>query len=341
MSARRGSTSVERARRSGAGVPAARHQPQGQLRLPDIQRSRLLAAAAQTIEELGYASTTVAHIITRARISRRTFYDLFENREDCLLAVIEDTLAQLTGELQATSIGDLAWVERLHEGIWRTLCFFDRQPAVARVLVVQALQGGPRVLERREQILQQLAAIVDVGRQESSRAADAPVLTAEGLVGAALAILHARLIRPDHEPLVGLSRELMGMIVLPYLGPAAARRERARPVPAAVDHASPGLSSGRDSLAGIPLRLTYRTARVLVEVGESPGASNRGIADHVGISDQGQVSRLLARLERLGLLVNTGVGRAKGEPNAWGLTPAGERVTDGIRNNGRDPRASV
>ena len=74
------------------------------------------------------------------------------------------------------------------------------------------------------------------------------------------------------------------------------------------------------------MRLTYRTARVLEGVAERPGASNREVAERAGIHDPGQVSKLLARLERLGLLANTGEGHAKGEPNAWSLTPKGTRV---------------
>jgi DNA-binding MarR family transcriptional regulator len=66
---------------------------------------------------------------------------------------------------------------------------------------------------------------------------------------------------------------------------------------------------------------------VLEAIAELPGVSNRLVAEHAGISDQGQVSKLLARLEGLGLLVNSGEGHAKGEPNAWRLTSLGERVT--------------
>jgi hypothetical protein len=42
-----------------------------------------------------------------------------------------------------------------------------------------------------------------------------------------------------------------------------------------------------------------------------------------GIADQGQISKLLARLHSLGLLENTGGDHAKGEPNAWHLTARG------------------
>ena len=87
-----------------------------------------------------------------------------------------------------------------------------------------------------------------------------------------------------------------------------------------------------DPLGGVSMRLTYRTARVLEGIAEYPGASNRQVGDHAGISDPGQVSKLLARLERLGLLANrTGGGRVLGEPNAWSLTAKGEMVARNIR----------
>ena len=60
------------------------------------------------------------------------------------------------------------------------------------------------------------------------------------------------------------------------------------------------------------MRLTYRTVRVLSVIGEAPGASNREVAEGSGIADQGQISKLLARLERLQLIENTGGGQLKG-----------------------------
>jgi DNA-binding MarR family transcriptional regulator len=84
-------------------------------------------------------------------------------------------------------------------------------------------------------------------------------------------------------------------------------------------------------VGGCSMRLTYRTARVLGEIAEHPGSSNRQVADRVGISDQGQISKLLARLERLGLIEQAGGEPARGGPNAWALTPTGRQVAEGIR----------
>jgi hypothetical protein len=141
----------------------------------------------------------------------------------------------------------------------------------------------------------------------------------------------------------------MGMIVLPYLGPGVARRELALAAPGPVSPgvaqravlASPSAGAGAsvDPLESVPMRLTYRTSRVLEGVALLAGGgvdpSNRELADYAGIQDPGQVSKLLRRLERLGLLANSGAGHAKGEPNAWRLTVQGELVARSIRAHSR------
>jgi AcrR family transcriptional regulator len=293
-----------------------------------------MAGAVRAVEELGYTYTTVAHITRRARVSRRTFYELFANREECLAAVLTDLIDRIQCEIATLDLGGLAWQERVRVGLGVILGFLDGEPELARVCVVQALGGGAAVLERREQVLACLAGVVDEGRWEHARGGQLTPLTAEGLVGAGFTIVYARLLRREREPLVALQSELMGLIVSPYLGPAAARREQTRPVAVA-----PVGGAGRvrgailvsDPLDGVPMRLTYRTTRVLEAVAEHAGVSNRVVAEHAGISDQGQVSKLLARLERLGLLANGGEGHLKGEPNAWTLTPRGEQVAQRIR----------
>jgi AcrR family transcriptional regulator/DNA-binding MarR family transcriptional regulator len=298
-----------------------------------MQRARLLGAAVVVVSELGWSDVTVAQIAGRARVSRRTFYDLFSDRDDCLLAMLDDAVSRIEEELARISI-EGSWRERVRDGLWTILSFFDREPVLAGVCVVQALRGGPVVLERREEIFTRLAAVLDEGRRESTRE-HASGLTAEGLVGAAFTIVHARLLRTDGECLAGLAGELMSMIVLPYLGPAVARREQSRtgPIPTPQSPNSQSRSDG-DPLRDVPMRLTYRTALVLDSVAQNPGASNRVIGERADLYDQGQVSKLLARLERLGLLENTGQGHAKGEANAWHLTNLGERVTHQLSPTG-------
>jgi AcrR family transcriptional regulator len=317
------------------------------LQIAELQRARLLSATVLVADELGWSQTRVAHIAARARVSRRTFYELFENREDCLLAVLEDVAERIARELADAELAGRDWRERVRSGLFVILSFFEREPVLARVCVVQALQGGSRVLVWRGDILARLAAIVDEGRRDGgARSRECTALTAEGLIGAAFTIVHARLLASERgkPSLVSLQGELMSMIVLPYLGPAAARAERHRSLPSLPQgggearESALGALARPDPLRDIPMRLTYRTARVLGGIAASPGASNRLVADRAGITDQGQISKLLARLERLGLLANTGRGQAKGEPNAWTLTPTGRRIANSIAGHG-DGRA--
>jgi AcrR family transcriptional regulator len=343
----------------GSGVRASGVLPAGgegavHPHVAEIQRSRLLAAAVRAVEELGYANATVAHITRRARVSRRTFYELFANREECLIAALEGVVDGIRVEVAAAGLEGLAWRERVRGGLWVILSFFDREPVLARVCVVQALRGSQRVLERREEILAGLAAFVDEGRLEAARGVKCPPSTAEGLVGAGFALVYSRLLRGERGPLTDLVGDLMGMIVLPYMGPAAARREQSRPAQSVAGKptargaagAAEGVKAGGegghgDPLAGIPMRLTYRTVRVLETIAAQPGVSNRGIGECAGVSDQGQISKLLARLERLGLASNTGEGHTKGAPNAWTLTPTGRRVAQTIRIHTHDDRQAA
>ncbi len=259
-----------------------------------------------------------------------------------MLAVLQDAVERVEDEIAAVELGERVWRERVRGGLLVILSFFDRESTLARVCVVQALQDGPRVLQWREEVLARLAGIVDEGRAEGSRGRDCTELTAEGLVGAALAIVYARLLTSKRpEPLTGLLGELMSLIVLPYLGPGAARAEQRRALPpspqvkrvAQQGSARSPIVFGQDPLRDVPMRLTYRTARVLEVVAEHPGASNRLIAEHADIADQGQVSKLLARLQRLELMRNTGEGHAKGERNAWKLTTLGNSVASRLGVN--------
>jgi AcrR family transcriptional regulator len=291
------------------------------------------------VEELGWSHVTVASISSRARVSRRTFYELFSDREDCLLEVLQYTIERVAGEIAAADLDGATWRERIRTGLWIVLSFFDGEPELARLCVVQSARGSRRVLEWREEVLARLTAVVDEGRLESERAAQVPSLTAEGLVGAVLTILYRRLLNGEREPLRDLLNPLVASIVLPYCGQARATRELRENQPSGADFSGrpstagtktsrprAAYRAGDDPLKAIPMRLTYRTARVLEAAAQNPGASNRVIGEQADIHDQGQISKLLARLERIGLLRNTGEGHAKGEPNAWCLTELGESV---------------
>ncbi len=297
----------------------------------------------RVVAEHDVASATVARVVARAGVSRRTFYDLFAGCEDCFLAVFEDTVSRASVIATEAVASTSGWREQVRAGLGALLGFCDEEPLSGSLLVVDALGAGPVVLERRTRILRSLTAIVDEGRSAQAKrrmSSPPPPLTAEGTVGAVLAVVHARMLENTansaRRPLLELLNPLMAMIVLPYFGRAAAARELARPTPkpSRKSEASPTPQrSTGDPLDGLNMRLTYRTLMVLSAVAADPGASNRGMADAAGVHDQGQISKLLGRLERLGLIQNTGSGQPKGEPNAWELTPRGSQVQTALTSS--------
>jgi len=297
----------------------------------EIQRARMLTAAVAVIAQEGARSVTVAQLIERAGVSRKTFYDAFGDREECFLAAFERAIADARLLAREAYARECCWREGIRAALWRLLVAIDEQPQLARVCVVETLAAGERVRERRMRLLSELACAVDGGReQRPGGAGDPPRLTAEAVVGGVLAVLHSRLAAGAREPYAELLGPLMSMIVMPYLGVRAARRELGRPARPRCCEPQPG-ALARHPLEGLQMRLTYRTMRVLAVIGQRPGVSNREVAEGSGIVDAGQISKLLGRLERLELVENFGGGAPRGAANAWRLTERGSQLESATR----------
>jgi AcrR family transcriptional regulator len=321
----------------------------------DIQRARILGAVVEVVAEHGAANVTVAHIVACSGVSRRTFYELFADREDCFLAAFDETIGCIAAVVVPAYGQPSRWLEKIRSGLTALLGFLEDEPAAGRLVIVDALGAGANALERRRRVLARVIAAIDEGREETKSSDSPPPMAAEGVIGGVLAVLHSRLLAcqppdmggpppatmrggagigaplsqpsPEGDSLLELTGPLMSMIVLPYLGATVARKELARPVPARP--AKPRNGSA-DPLRDLNMRLTYRTIRVLMAIAELGGRgsypSNREVGTIAGMQDQGQISKLLSRLHRLGLIENTGVGPSKGAPNAWKLTTKGANI---------------
>jgi AcrR family transcriptional regulator len=282
---------------------------------------------AEVVSERDMHSVTVKEVAARAGVSRAKFNEQFADLEGCFLAAFELGVRRGRSAMASAYSSQPTWVDGVRASLAALLGLLEAEPAFARLWIVYSLGGGPRVLRRRAAVSAVLCEFVDRGRQEGLARVEPPALTAEGVVGAVLAIVQARLLAPSPEPLRELQGQLMSLILLPYMGSTVAKRELKRLVPRSLE--SPG--SGRSAVEGMGMRLTHRTASVLSAIAEYPGASNREVANRAGVVDQGQISKLLSRLEGLGLIVNVGQGGFRGAPNAWTLTPRGEQVEHRVR----------
>lgn len=342
------SPSAERSiRRRAAVARGYTTSRRGDVLVSQAQRTRMLRSAAQVVTEHGYSRMSVARITALAGVSRRTFYDLFEDREDCFLEVFGEAVARAQAQMASAYLQARGWQQQTRAALLALLLLLDGEPGLRSLLIVEPLKAGPRVQQHRAEILADLSSALHQGGARAGRSGVPPALTGEGVVGAVFSVIHTRLLVERPSPLVELLGPLMGLIVAPYLGPAAANRELKRPAAVTRDPRTGARGQGEDErrvahdpLAGLPMRITYRTLRVLGVLARAPGASNREIAEQAGVADQGQISKLLGRLDRLGLIHNGGPGQPSGEPNAWQLTARGLQVQRAMqpRPNDGNPR---
>jgi AcrR family transcriptional regulator/DNA-binding MarR family transcriptional regulator len=301
----------------------------------EVQRTRLLGVAVDVALEHGLRREFMGRVVARAGVSREVLEGALGSREECFVLVFDAAVDRVAGVVLPAFEQVEGWRERIRGALAALLEYLDYEPGVARLLIVDALAAGPEVLERRREVLDVVGAALDQGRLEVKRGQEPPPLTAEGVLGAVLSVLHARLSEEDGAgSLYELVNPLTSLVVLPYLGPAAAAKELKRSVPPArlVCPKPP-----RDPLQELGMRATNRTLQVLAAVASQPGRSNREIADGAGITDEGQISRLLARLAGLGLIENSGQGQVKGMPNAWRLTEEGSKVEQALRERVKYP----
>ena len=288
--------------------------------------------------EVGAGRVTVTHVVSHAGVSRRTFYEVFKDREECLMAALQEALRRGSERVLPAYQAQKTWRGAVRAGIEELLGFLDEDRTLGRLLIVDSLAAGPRVQAWRAKTIEKVGeAIVSDGRMPP--AAGKPALGASSVVAGVLAVVHTRLAGRPEAPVSPLAGELSAMVLLPFLGRGAAvreaeRRTPRRPARATVDQ--------RDLLASSQLRLTYRTVRVLAAIAELEGSgrrgrgpSNRQIAEASGITDQGQVSKMLARLAATGLIENRRRNATdRGEPNAWRLTAQGVQVERAIADSG-------
>jgi AcrR family transcriptional regulator len=302
------------------------------------RRERIFRAIAESVAERGVRGVTFADIAVRAKVSPVKVREEFIGVEDGVTAAFDWASARAGAAMAEAYEGEARWVEAIRAAVAAMLDFIEAEPALARLWIFDSFGAGPKVLRSRAKAVATLCRYIDRGRLEPASRTEPPAITAEGVVGALSAVLQARLPAPKPAPPRELLGELTGLVLLPYLGSAAARHELARPVPRARSErsASPLPRSGRSAVEGVGMKLTYRTARVLTALAERPGLTNREVGNRAEIVDQGQISKLLSRLEARGLVANYSAGGRRGSPNLWQLTPRGEQVELVVRERAQE-----
>jgi AcrR family transcriptional regulator len=173
-------------------------------RTDETIRRDLIGALAACVAEKGYASTTISDVVALARVSKRTFYEHFTGKEDCLLALYAHVTGRLMKIIRASGGADQRFTVQISAGVRAFLSALDSMPEFTRTLLVEMQGAGPRAFRMRQETLRGFArTIVDL--VAAGRAANPEIQP---------------LTMPRALAIVGGINELLLQAIDPYAGPS-------------------------------------------------------------------------------------------------------------------------
>lgn len=188
------------------------------------QKARIINALAEEVSRRGYKAVSVADVVKRAKVSRKTFYDNFGGKDECFLAAQDFAMsAALERVVDAAGEGG-DWPERVAAGLAGFLDYVVGEPALARTCMVEALAGGPASVQYYEESLQAFVSLFKVGRDVSPYGGELPETLEEAIIGGVFWILYQRLLLGEVDRIEELLPELVEFALTPYLGSEEARQ---------------------------------------------------------------------------------------------------------------------
>jgi AcrR family transcriptional regulator len=209
-------------------LPGGRHGLSSEL-VTEHQRRRLLDAMTNVAAAKGYAATSVAELLEVAGVSRTTFYELFEDKEDCLLAAHQAFVEELLRVVLGSCQHDLPWPERVRYALAALLDRLAAEPPAARLALVEISAAGPVARRQHRDALMRFASLLEGshgGREIEPRPSRH---TARAAVGAAARIINSEIQAGHAEQLPDVLPEVLFATLVPVVGPdrAAAERDKA------------------------------------------------------------------------------------------------------------------
>jgi AcrR family transcriptional regulator len=194
----------------------------------ESQRNRIHQAMIEVVSRRGYPETRVVDVIGVAGVSRKTFYELFDSKEDCFLAAYDVLLENLLGEAGNAyeSKAGAAWPERIAAALEALLEHLATHPDEARFAIVEVLAAGPKALARRDAALRQFTGFLEAGRSETS--VELPGITSLSIAGGINELLYSEILHGAIGRLPSRLPDLIFWVTLPFLGAEGATAERER-----------------------------------------------------------------------------------------------------------------
>jgi AcrR family transcriptional regulator len=165
-------------------LPPGRHGLPRQFVLHN-QRARLVEAATEVFGTSSFGEARVADVLERAAISRKTFYEQFEDKEACFLAAYDAAAGRVRDAVRSAAREHQQRGDSVRAGIDALLQFLAGEPELARLLVVEVTGAGPMALRRRNDAVRAFAAMLS-----GSDYSDTPV-AAHVTAGGIWEVIHA------------------------------------------------------------------------------------------------------------------------------------------------------
>ena len=188
------------------------------------QRERMLLATAELVAERGYQKTTIELIAKTARVALSTFYEQFSSKEDCFLAAFDEAVAAASEVFEELLDEEQPWAEQISAAIEIALEMVVREPARARLCIVEAQAAGGASLARYQAMLEGVAPKLREGRAHNPRAGRLPDGLEVAIVGGLAWLVHQRLVAGRDDEIKALLPEMLQVTLTPYVGEVEASR---------------------------------------------------------------------------------------------------------------------
>lgn len=194
------------------------------------QRERILHAVVQVARETGYSGLTIREVISAAGVSRRTFYELFSDKDSVFLAAYDHVVGRLAHDVRESTTRGGDWPQQISLGLATFLGRLASDPAVAHLCVVEILAAGPPALSRRSAAMDAFRPFLEPGYREAPDGVEPPPLAVEFAIGGVYEVVYTYVLEDRTSELPRLHADLLQIALLPFLGlrRAAAQAARAR-----------------------------------------------------------------------------------------------------------------
>ena len=207
-------------------LPRGRHGLPREL-VERSQRERLLAAVVRVTVAKGYESTTVADILGEAGVGRESFYELFEDKLDCMLAAHKLLVDDLEDRVRVAYVEAGPWPERVRRALAVTLEWFAADPEVARFTLVELSTVGPAFRATFKAEYARFTELLDKGIGEDGPSPEMARATRLA-VGAMMARIYEEVVLGRAGELPSRLPDLTYELLVPFVGEEVARSEQER-----------------------------------------------------------------------------------------------------------------